>query len=71
MGDEMVVEDRWISNSGGIISIEFVMSSWEEARKIFNHIDADSDEWQNIFDSILKAFVAKMKEEDEVNENGR
>jgi hypothetical protein len=61
----MVVEGNGVSLRGNSISIEFVMSSWEEARKIFNHIDIESDEWQNIFDGILKAFGTKMKEEDE------
>jgi len=63
----MVVEDSGIYLSGGRISIVVGMSSWEEARKIFNHIDIESDEWQNIFDSIMKAFGTKMKEEDRVN----
>jgi len=56
-----------LSLRGDSISIEFQMSSWEEARKIFNNADVDSKEWQDIFEAIFKAFGTKMKEEDEVN----
>jgi len=64
----MVVEDRGIYLSGGRISIEFTMSTLKEARDIFDHIDIESEEWQNIFEAILKAFGTKMKEEDEAKQ---
>jgi len=68
MGNEMVVEDRDISIRGDIISFEFTMSSIKEAWDIFDHIDIESEEWQNIFEAILKAFGTKMKEEDDEDE---
>jgi hypothetical protein len=64
----MVVEGKGIGLSGDKVSIEFMMSSFKEARDIFDRMDIESEEWQNIFDSILKAFGTKMKEEDDEDE---
>jgi hypothetical protein len=64
----MVVEARDIDLVGDKILIEFWLSPWEEARKIFDHIDIESEEWQNIFEAILKAFGTKMKEEADEDE---
>jgi len=64
----MVVENMGIGLSGEIVSIEFMMSSFKEARDIFNHTDFESEEWQNIFNIIMKAFGTEMKEEDDEDE---
>jgi len=64
----MVVEDKDLSIRGDIISIEFMMSSFKEARDIFDHTDIESEEWQNIFNIIMKAFGTKMKDEDEAKQ---
>jgi len=62
----MVVEDRDIDLAGDKILIEFRLSSWLEAQRIFDNIDDESKEWQDIYKAVLKAFGTKMKEEIEV-----